>query len=201
MVCGRVLSGSTLCGTRHPPAARASAAIAGRPMPARLLRARRAPGKFIRNSAALRVAAAAPAPLAATPLSALAFERVGWKRLSAPFRLHPLQMSEDGARVDAQVLGRLGAVAAVPLQHLVDVALLPLVPSLRERQDGIELLGAQLEVVGRDERLVGEHHRLLDAVLQLADVPRPAVALDGDQSLVGKPLHLGAQLPRRAPEE
>src|SRR5438067_11653457 len=119
MVCGRVLSGSTLCGTRDPPAATRSAAIAGTPLPARILGATRAPRKFIRNSATLRTAAAARPQVAATSLSALAFQRVGWERLSAPFRLHPLQMAEDGARVDGPVLGGLGAGLAVPLQHRV----------------------------------------------------------------------------------
>src|SRR5207237_3968691 len=174
MVWGRVLSGSTLCGTRQPPAARRIAANAGTLLPASALGANPTPGKFIRNSAALRVPAAARPGVDATSPSALAFERIGREGLSAPFRLHPLQVAEDGARIDAQVLGGLGAVAAVAVEDFVDVALLPLVPRLRERKDRIQLLGAQLQIVRGDERLVGEHHRLLDAVLQLPDVARPA---------------------------
>src|SRR5437899_6020284 len=76
-------------------------------------------------------------PADTTLLLSFGVQRVGWERLSAPFRLHALQVPEDGARVDPQILRRLGAVAAVPLEHLVDVALLPFVACLRERQDGI----------------------------------------------------------------
>src|SRR5690242_9077876 len=52
-----------------------------------------------------------------------------------------LEVAEDRARIDAQVAGRLGAVAGVEAQHLVDVLALPLLPRLGQRQDGGELVG------------------------------------------------------------
>src|SRR6266849_1312934 len=79
----------------------------------------------------------------ATRMSSFRVQRVGWERLSAPFRLHALQVAEDGARVHPEVLGGLGPVAAVPLQHLVDVTLLPLVARLRERRSEERRVGKE----------------------------------------------------------
>src|SRR3982751_2770482 len=92
------------------------------------------PGRIIWESSTLSGRFGPAGAPGATLLSSLGVEQFGWERLSAPLRLHPLQVPEDGARVDPEVLRGLGAVAAVPLEHFVDVTLLPLVARLRERQ-------------------------------------------------------------------
>src|SRR5260221_14121197 len=85
----------------------------------------------------------------ATWLSRLAFSGlIRRQRLSAAGRFHPLEVAEDGPRIHAQVFGGLGAGASVPVENFVDGALLPLVARVRERQDGLELLGPQSGLVG-----------------------------------------------------
>src|SRR5712691_12738197 len=133
MVCGRVFAGSTDCGIRHPWA-RTTRRAADAHTPANLLGASSEPGRIIAESNDLRDVRALGRHAGATRMSSFRVQGVGWERLSAPLRLHPLQVAEDGARIDPEVLGRLGPVAAVPLQHLVDVTLLPLVARLSERQ-------------------------------------------------------------------
>ena len=63
------------------------------------------------------------------------------------------------------------------------------------------MLGPQLHVLGGDERSVGEHHRFLDAVLELPDVAGPAEMPDGVERLAAEALDLGGELARRAGEE
>src|SRR4051794_12320958 len=90
-----------------------------------------------------------------------------------------LQVAEDGPGVHPQVARRLRPIAGVESQHLVDVLALPPLPGLGQREDGRELVGVDPQIFGSEQRLVGQHHGLLDPVLQLADVSRPAVPLDG----------------------
>src|SRR5439155_7932919 len=65
-----------------------------------------------------------------------------------------LQVAEDGPRIDAEVARRLGAVARVELQHLVDVLALELLLRLRERQDLRQHVAGEPEIVGPEHRLV-----------------------------------------------
>src|SRR2546430_15955182 len=92
----------------------------------------------------------------ATLLSALLAQRfVGREGLAALLGLHPLEVAEDGPRIDAEVLGGLGPVAPVPLQDLVDVAALPLVARGRQRQDRVPLLGPESVAEGKGVDLGG----------------------------------------------
>src|SRR5437870_6418110 len=131
MVCGRVFVGSTDCGIRHPWA-RTTRRTADTQMPATRVGASGEPGPIIAKSKELCGRRDLARGAGATPMSSFRVQRVGGERLSAPFRLHPLQVPEDGARIAPQVLRRLGAVPAVPFEDLVDVALLPFVARLRE---------------------------------------------------------------------
>src|SRR5215217_2477325 len=116
-------------------------------------------------------------------------------------RFQLLQVAEDGARVHAQVLGRLRPVAVVSREHFVDVTLLEFFLGLEQRHDGLQVLRLEVQVVRAQERLVREDNGLLDAVLQLADVAGPAVLLHGDGGGRGEALGPGAELARVLVEE
>src|SRR5438067_4547509 len=204
-VCGRVVSGSTLCGTRHADRTSASSketTAPDTPLPSpRVSKASRAPARFPFGNG--RSAAFEPRSAARSTTALSGFEDIvgscgnGFIALS---RL-PLEVAEDGAWIDAQVLGGLRAVAAVPLQNVVDVTVPEVLQGLGERQDRVEVLRPQLEVLRSDEGSLGEHHRLLDAVLELPDVARPAEMPDGAERLPVEPPHLGGELAGGAGEE
>src|SRR5262249_27994234 len=88
------------------------------------------------------------------------------------------EVAEDGPRVDAEVARRLRAVAVVALEDLEHVVALEVFFRLFERLDRLERLGPEIEIFGRKERLVTQDQRLLQAVLELADVARPIEFLD-----------------------
>src|SRR3954467_3573312 len=198
----RVVSGSTLCGTRQEESATESSRTVtapDTPLPS-------PPGRKASREPAGFPSGRKPAgrPRAARSATALSrFEDIvrpcGYG-FGAPVRLF-LQVAEDRPRIDAQVLGGLRPVSAVPLQAFVDVAVAEVLHRLRERQDGVELLWPQLQVFRRDEGTLGEDHRLLDAVLELPDVARPAEVPDRVERLPAEALHLRAQLASRAAEK
>ena len=90
-----------------------------------------------------------------------------------------LEVAEDGARIDAEVARGLRAVAVVALEHLEDVLALELLLRLLEREDRRSRApGPRSRSSGAEQRLVAEDERLLDAVLELADVAGPVVLAD-----------------------
>src|SRR5262245_44289275 len=86
-----------------------------------------------------------------------------------------LEMPEDGARIDPQVARGLSAIAAVELQHRIDVLALPLLARLAERQHLTPLTVGEPQIFGAQQRLVGQHDRLLEAIFQLPNIARPAM--------------------------
>ena len=88
----------------------------------------------------------------------------------------PLEVSEHRARIDPQITRRSRSIAAVSLEDFENVLPREVLPCLRERDDRALLIAAQVEVFCSDQSLVRKHDRLLDAVLQLADVARPVVS-------------------------
>src|SRR5579883_1943728 len=84
----------------------------------------------------------------------------GLRFRSAPLTRHsrvslPLQVPEDGARVHAQVLGGLGAVAVVERQHLVDVIALKALAGLVQGQHRLQDLLGEAEVLRAEQGVVG----------------------------------------------
>ncbi len=65
---------------------------------------------------------------------------------------------------------------------------------MAQRRDLLEGFREEVEVVGSDERLVGEHQRLLDTVLELADVARPLVFAHRLERARREALHVGGIL-------
>src|SRR4051812_36643783 len=114
-VCGLVVVGSTLWGTRHADSASAKSGTATAldiPLPfARIGRARDAPAR-IRPQQGRFAAFAAPAPRPSTTALSGFQDIVGpfGKRLVASPGL-ALEVAEDGARIDPEVLRRLGAIS------------------------------------------------------------------------------------------
>src|SRR5690349_8264789 len=92
-----------------------------------------------------------------------------------------LEVAKNRPRVHAEILSGLGAVAIVALEHLENVATFEVFARLGERRDRHDRLRQHVEILDADQRLVAHHERLLDAVLELANVARPLVLADGDQ--------------------
>src|SRR5690606_24714551 len=105
-----------------------------------------------------------------------------------------LQVAKDGPRVHAEVARGLGAVAVVEREDLVDVVALELLLGGRQRQDGRQRVARQAQVVRTDEVALGQHDRLLEPVLQLADVAGPVVLAGGDGGVGREALDLGVVL-------
>src|SRR5215831_7166488 len=116
----------------------------------------------------------------------------------APFGILLLEVPEDGPWIDAEVACRLGPVAAVQRQDFVYVLALKLLLGVGERQDRRQIVTLQIEVLRADERLLAEDDGLLQAVLELADVARPAVLAHGDDGVRREALHPVAVLRRVA---
>ena len=120
-------------------------------------------------------------------------------------RADVLQLAIEIALADAQDGGRLLAMAAALVEHALDVAPLDLlerrhllgIPVVLER--GLEP-HAHRKVLGLDRAAIGQNERPLDHVLQLADVPRPQVALEHLDRLLGG-LHGALGNDRRAADE
>src|SRR5947209_2595590 len=87
------------------------------------------------------------------------------------------EVSEDRPRIDPEIARRLRAIPVVPLEDLEHVAALELLLRLLEREDRRLARRAEVQVVDVEELLLAEDERLLDAVLELPDVPRPRALL------------------------
>src|SRR5688572_5311990 len=86
-----------------------------------------------------------------------------------------LEVAEDRPGIDAEVARRLGAVAVVALEDLENVTPLEILFRLLQRDDGGLVIGTEVEIVGPDQVIVTQHQRLLDAILELANVAGPIV--------------------------
>src|SRR6185503_19658741 len=104
------------------------------------------------------------------------------------------EVTEDGPRVDAEVARGLGPVAVVQGEDLVDVVALELLLGGRERKDRRQVVTRQPQVLRAEEVPLGEDDRLLQSILQLADVSRPVVLLDRHRSVGREALHAGVVL-------
>src|SRR5262249_1627067 len=60
---------------------------------------------------------------------------------------------------------------------------------LLERHDGRLGPWTEIEILGAQERLIAEHERLLDSILELANVAGPGVLLDGGEGGGTETLH------------
>src|SRR5262252_1955992 len=80
------------------------------------------------------------------------------------------------------------------LEVLERIPALELLFGLLEREDARLGGRAEAQVLRREERLVAEHQRLLDVVLELPDVARPRVLLDGRERRRAEALHRAAEL-------
>src|SRR5262249_6751713 len=103
----------------------------------------------------------------------LRLDGAGAARAARERVLLPLQVAEDGARIDAEIARRLRAVAVVALQDLEDVAPLKVFLGLLQGDDRSLRFGAEIQILGPEERLVAKDEGLLDAVLELPDVAGP----------------------------
>ncbi len=99
--------------------------------------------------------------------------------LSAERSAHNFE-NQEIARIDAEIAGGLRAIPVVERENFVDVVALEFVLGLGEREDLRQHVAGQAEVVGSDHARLAEHDRLLDAVLELADVARPVVLANRD---------------------
>src|SRR3984885_16185016 len=98
------------------------------------------------------------------------------------------EVAKDGAGVDAKVARRLRAVAVVSLEHFEHVLPLKLLLRFLEGQDRVLAGLPQIQILRTEQRPLAENQRLLDAVLDLPNVARPRILLDGGERLGSKPL-------------
>src|SRR6185369_6865514 len=105
-----------------------------------------------------------------------------------------LEVAKDRARIDAEIARCLRPVAVVPFERLEHVFSLKLLLRLLEWHDRRLRPCAEIEVFQGEQRLIAEDERLLDAVLELPDVTRPRVFLDGPERPRTEAAHWTAQL-------
>src|SRR5258708_6163435 len=86
-------------------------------------------------------------------------------------------MPENGSGVYSPFFGGLRFVPAVSLENFHDVSSLELVLGLSKRDDGIEVLGLEIEILRTDNRSLRQNGCFFDSIFELPDIPRPAVSL------------------------
>jgi len=104
------------------------------------------------------------------------------------------EVAKNGARVDPEISGRAGPIAAVSLEDVEDVLPGEVLARLSERNDSALLVASEVEVIDANERLVGQNDRLFDPVLELANVPGPIITAHRFECLWREPLDRGAEL-------
>src|SRR6266542_2535184 len=123
-----------------------------------------------------------------------------------------IELPVDGARRDAEQLRREGLVAARMTERLLDDEALHLFYGRPDRDDdrarrrpgaarGLRAPDGLRQVLLVHELASREHHGALDRVLELADVPGPAVALERRERRRGEPRERLRVLPGQPSQE
>lgn len=102
----------------------------------------------------------------------------GAARQVANLRFHLLQLQIEGAFRDAEQASGLPSVSVRVAESREDCLSLQLAETLRSRQGSVDLLlaaNSQREVVNVNNRREAQGNSLLNAVLELTDVPGPIV--------------------------
>src|SRR3990172_3611095 len=114
-----------------------------------------------------------------------------------------LEFPEQGVSMKTENPGRLGLVPLDLLEDVENVLLLEMAPRLSEAEsNALDILdraatkdgNVQGQLPQRDGLALGQGHRALDDVLQLADVAGPVVLIQRGRGARGEALHLAGEL-------